>query len=81
MTTDANEQLAAIQPRMPVIIERADWPVWLGEADGDVTALLRPAPKDVLRLWRVGKGVGNVRNDGPGLLEPDSVLEAEPALL
>ena len=28
---------------MPVIIERADWPLWLGEADGDVAALLRRA--------------------------------------
>ena len=32
ITTDANSQLAAIQDRMPVIIETADWPLWLGEA-------------------------------------------------
>ena len=35
ITTDANDLLAPIQDRMPVIIERADWPVWLGEAEGD----------------------------------------------
>ena len=32
ITTDANKLLAPIQDRMPVIIERADWPLWLGEA-------------------------------------------------
>ena len=32
ITTEANELLAPIQDRMPVIIERADWPLWLGEA-------------------------------------------------
>jgi putative SOS response-associated peptidase YedK len=31
ITTNANRQLSAIQPRMPVIIEEADWPIWLGE--------------------------------------------------
>jgi putative SOS response-associated peptidase YedK len=39
-----------IQDRMPVIIEREDWPVWLGKTDGDVTSLLRPASDVVLRV-------------------------------
>ena len=55
---------------MPVILEREAWPVWFGEAEGDPTALLRPASSGVLRLWPVGKAVGNVRNDGPELLLP-----------
>jgi putative SOS response-associated peptidase YedK len=55
---------------MPVIIEKADWPVWLGEAEGDPAALLRPTPNDVLRVWQVYKKVGNVRNDGPDLIKP-----------
>jgi putative SOS response-associated peptidase YedK len=50
ITTEANLQLAMIQPRMPVIIEKADWPTWLGEVEGDVPALLRTAPEDVLRF-------------------------------
>jgi putative SOS response-associated peptidase YedK len=41
-TTDANSQLAAIQDRMPVIIESEDWPLWLGESDGDPGTLLCP---------------------------------------
>ena len=71
--------MAGIQDRMPVIIERSDWPVWLGEADGDATRLLRAAPDDVLRTWQVDKKVGNVRNDGPELIKP--VAELEPTLL
>ena len=35
ITTDANSCWRRIQDRMPVIIERADWPLWLGELDGD----------------------------------------------
>jgi len=79
ITTEANNQLAGIQDRMPVIIEREDWPLWLGEVDGDPVSLLRPAPENALRVWPVGKAVGNVRNDGPQLLEPAGV--AEPKLL
>ncbi len=37
------------------------------ETEGDVGALLRPAPEDVLRVWPVNKKVGNVKNDGPKL--------------
>jgi putative SOS response-associated peptidase YedK len=79
ITTDANELLAPIQDRMPVIIEKADWPVWLGEAEGEPAALLRSAPNDVLRVWQVDKKVGNVRNDGPDLIKP--VTELEPTLI
>jgi putative SOS response-associated peptidase YedK len=81
ITTNANRQLSAIQSRMPVIIEEADWPIWLGEEEGDIGALLRPVPEDVLRVWPVDKKVGNVRNDGPELLEPYAPLEDTPMLL
>ena len=76
ITTDANRQLSAIQDRMPVIIEPENWPLWLGEVDGDPATLLRPAAEDVLRIWPVDKKVGNVRNDGPELLEPRAPQEA-----
>jgi putative SOS response-associated peptidase YedK len=75
ITTDANRQLSAIQDRMPVIIERRDWPLWLGDVGGDPATLLRAAAEDVLRVWPVDKKVGNVRNDGPDLLEPRALAE------
>jgi putative SOS response-associated peptidase YedK len=80
LTTDANPSLSLIQERMPVIIEKADWKVWLGE-DGDVSALLRPLPMDRLRIWPVARMVNNVKNDGPELLEPHSIEIEESALI
>ena len=78
MTTEANPELALIQHRMPVIIEEADWRVWLGEDEGDVQALLRPIPADRFRVWPVGRKMNSVKNDGPELLDP--LPEAEPEL-
>jgi putative SOS response-associated peptidase YedK len=77
ITTEANAQMSALHNRMPVILEQADWPAWLGEVEGDPLSLLRPAPEGILRIWPVNKRVGNVRNDGSELLEPQ--IPPEPA--
>ena len=74
-------RLSLIQERMPVIIERTDWPLWLGEEDGDVTTLLRPLPADRLRIWPIERTVNNVRNDGPELLVPSSLPVEQPVLV
>jgi putative SOS response-associated peptidase YedK len=50
VTTEANALLRPIHERMPVILERADWPVWLGEVEGEAPALLRPS-KAELHVW------------------------------
>jgi putative SOS response-associated peptidase YedK len=71
ITTNANAQMAVLHNRMPVILEAGDWPVWLGEAEGEPVSLLRPAPEGILKLWPVDKRVGNVRNDGPDLIRPE----------
>jgi putative SOS response-associated peptidase YedK len=81
LTTEANPSLALIQERMPVIIERTDWPLWLGEEDGDVMTLLRPVPADRLRMWSVERAVNSVRNDGPALLMPYGLPEVKPVLV
>ena len=69
VTTNANPVLRLLHERMPVILEPAAWPTWLGEVDGDPPDLLRPSEAE-LRVWRVGKAVNNVRNDSAELLEP-----------
>ena len=81
MTTEANPELALIQDRMPVIIEEADWPVWLGEAEGDALALMHSLPFDRLRVWPVSQTVNSVKHDGPELLEPYNAAADEPVLL
>ncbi len=69
MTTAANATMRPLHERMPVILEAPDWPAWLGEHEGDATALLRSAADDVLRLWPVSRAVNSVRNNGAALLD------------
>lgn len=76
VTTEANTMMSGIHDRMPVVIEPADWPLWLGEASGDPSRLMRPAPEAALRLWPVSAKVNNVRNNTPDLL--DEQRDAEP---
>lgn len=68
LTTVACEGLAHLHERMPVILEEADWAVWLGEQEGEPAALMRPSAA-AFRTWRVSTRVNNVRNDGPELVE------------
>lgn len=77
ITTTANELMAPIHDRMPVILPEAAWARWLDpDADLDeLLALLVPAAEDVLTLHPVGPDVGNVKNNDPHLVE--EVDEAE----
>ncbi|MGA8898245.1 SOS response-associated peptidase family protein [Bradyrhizobium sp.] len=64
---------------MPVVLDEAGWPKWLGEepaSEDELLALLKPCPDEVLKIWPVDKMVGNVRNNGAELLKP-----VQPALL
>ena len=78
LTTSANRVMEAVHDRMPVILEPESWPVRLGEREGDVAALLKPAEEDVLRLWPVSTAVNAVRNNGAALLEPFAANQASP---
>jgi len=69
VTTEANALMAPIHDRMPLVLEPADWPAWLGEIDGDPAALLRPAADDLLRAWPVSTRVNTPRNDAAYLLD------------
>ena len=68
-TTEANADMARLHNRMPVILEREAWPVWLGEAVGDAPALLRPAAEGLVRLCAVSRAVNSARNNGAALLD------------
>lgn len=71
VTTEANATVAPVHDRMPVCLPRDAWAEWLDPANDDVlalTGLLVPAPDDLLEVRPVGPLVGNVANDGPGLL-------------
>lgn len=69
VTTNAVDQLGHLHERMPVVVEREDWPAWLEEAPGDPAALMRPS-RAAFRVWPVSSRVNSVRNDGPELVAP-----------
>jgi putative SOS response-associated peptidase YedK len=73
ITCPSNELLEPIHDRMPAILTEEDWPAWLGEApasEAELKALLKPFPADGMKLWPVGREVGNWRNDSRQLVEP-----------
>jgi putative SOS response-associated peptidase YedK len=73
ITSDANEDIASLHNRMPVILAPDDWPRWLGEQpanEDELKGLLKPAPADMLKLWPVSKRVGSVKNNEPTLWDP-----------
>jgi putative SOS response-associated peptidase YedK len=72
VTTGANEVLAPIHDRMPVIVGTGDYDRWLDarHAANSVEDLLRPAADDLLDAVAVSPRVNKAVNDDPGLLEP-----------
>lgn len=85
VTTSANATMAPVHDRMPVILPASSWDAWLDPDNHDTAALkdlLGPAPDDLLDAYPVARAVGNVRNNGPHLLDPAppaEVAEAEEA--
>ena len=70
VTTAANDTMAQIHHRMPVILAPDDWPLWLGEAGHGAAALMRAAPEDALKMHRVDRAVNSNRASGPDLITP-----------
>lgn len=70
VTTAANTALSPIHHRMPLVLEPADWPLWLGEAGHGAARLMRPAGEDVLGFHRVGPAVNSNRASGAALIQP-----------
>ncbi|MDQ3027973.1 MAG: SOS response-associated peptidase [Pseudomonadota bacterium] len=67
VTTDANEAIARIHDRMPVILPMDAIDTWLTAPPDEARALLKPYAGPV-ELRMVNKYVSNVNNEGPGCL-------------
>ena len=73
LTTQAEDDLGHIHDRMPLMVPADRWAAWLDPAGGkagDRLALLEPAAPGLLEAFPVSTMVGNVRNNGPELVEP-----------
>lgn len=69
LTTAAGSGMCGVHDREPVILEPADWPLWLGEAGHGAARLMRSS-QDVLRAHRVALAVNSNRASGPNLITP-----------
>lgn len=71
ITTDAADEHGDIHHRTPLLVPADDWARWLDPTVPDPGQdLLVPGTPGVLDAWPVGAAVGNVRHDGPELVEP-----------
>jgi putative SOS response-associated peptidase YedK len=72
ITTHANDLVAPIHDRMPVVLAPSTWDHWLDPGVHDVAAvqsLLVPAPSADFEAYPVSSRVNGVANDGPDLID------------
>jgi putative SOS response-associated peptidase YedK len=68
ITTEPNELVREIHNRMPVILERETYPLWLDPAEKqpqDLQGLLKPYPAGELTAYAVSTMVNSPGNDDP----------------
>jgi putative SOS response-associated peptidase YedK len=68
ITKPANQQLASIHPRMPVILTLEAAEQWMNEQTKDAKDLLMEAQPPELSFYPVAKSVGNSRAEGIQLI-------------
>jgi putative SOS response-associated peptidase YedK len=69
VTTEAGPGISPIHNREPVILEPADWPLWLGEAGHGAAVLMKATRLGVLASHRVDRAVNSNRASGSALIE------------
>ena len=70
LTCPANDLIAAIHDRMPVILPAEAYERWLSPIEPDPRDLLAPFPSGRMRMWPISTRVNSPRNDDAGLLDP-----------
>lgn len=76
LTSDAAPEIAAIHHRMPVILDPADFDLWLDPTVADrerLEELLTPRGGDLLEAYPVSKLVNSPANDVPECIRPVEV--------
>jgi putative SOS response-associated peptidase YedK len=81
VTTDANRTLAAIHPRMPVILPPEAFDLWLdcAKVDAKTAAALLAAREGLLEAYEVSPAVNRVANDSEALIAPQAKEACAPA--
>lgn len=77
VTLPSEGELAVVHNRMPLVLEPSRWDAWLrGEAHEGLLAVTSPKYRAAIEIRPVGAEIGDVRNDGPGLV--GGVATAQP---
>ncbi len=71
ITTQANEAVAPVHDRMPVILTgQAMWDWLLAEQELQVLSLLQPLAADLMRSWPISRQVNDPANDSAEIIKP-----------
>ena len=73
VTTRANDLVAPVHDRMPVVLPDDAWDVWLDPRAHDARALqhlLEPAPAEWFEVYEVSRRVNKPENNDAELLRP-----------
>jgi putative SOS response-associated peptidase YedK len=83
LTTTPNAVTSAVHDRMPVILDRDAYDLWLDPSMNDVSAasdLLNPFDARLMRCYPVGTRVNSVVNDDPECSAPVELAEVQDRL-
>ncbi|WP_144392850.1 SOS response-associated peptidase [Pleionea sediminis] len=72
VTTEANSLMKPIHHRMPVILEKEQWALWLNSSEDELQSSLESREYTGLLHYPVGDTAKNPRNEGPECAEPFS---------
>lgn len=84
LTTTANAISSAVHDRMPVILNPADYDLWLDPGMRDestVASLLQPFDAKAMRCYPVSNRVNSAMNDDAGCAEPAIITSPPQGLL
>jgi putative SOS response-associated peptidase YedK len=73
LTTEANELVRPVHDRMPVIVPRERYGLWLSrevQEPAELAPVLRPYPADAMHVTPLRPTVNDPKNDGPECLQP-----------
>jgi putative SOS response-associated peptidase YedK len=81
VTCPANELMARLHDRMPVILPREAYERWLAGIEPDPRDLMVPYPSEPMTMWPISTRVNKPDNDDAAILEPAPAAAGEARLL
>ena len=70
VTTASNSKLSTIHHRLPLVLERNNWDLWLGEKGHGASVLMSPTADQTLGAYKVSEAINSNRSSGPDLISP-----------